>query len=311
MQRHPRMPSPPPSASATNFLLREHMRTNGREPGEGRGHGHVNFHGNNDNDVMNLNPLPSLGGGAHDSNEEGVVTRIVAGEGNFKMGPKTEVTISIQDSDLTPYPPQPLSVAEDSLVEDIADREGEVSTDDLGAKFSTEGNATLERDHTELPEEGVRNEIPNQGVRNQISRKGGSKNRSRRGTPSEGTKIHVPPERVQNNAPPEGAQNSAPTEVGQTTNDNSQTQLLTTDGSIPTSKKESRERKKSGRKLRNNQKQNHQTEGLDKQSGEGGEANISENVPDEIEVEDEIKSEVEGGKESPNITGTYEGSVDG
>jgi hypothetical protein len=304
MQRHPRMPSPPPPASATNFLL---MHTNGREPGEGRGRGHVNFHGNHDNDVMNLNPLPSLGGGAHDSNEEGVVTRIVAGEGNFKMGSKTEVTISIQDSDLTPYPPQPPSVTEDSLVEDIAEREGEVSTDDLGAKCSTEGTATLERGHNQLPEEGVRNEIPNQGVRNQVSRKGGSKNGSQRGTPSGGTKINVPPERVQNNTPPEGAQNSAPTEVGQTeisTNENSQTQLPTTNSNIPTSKKESRKRKKSGRKQINQKQDHHQTEDLDKKSGGEGEASISENIPDAIEVEDKVKSKVEGGNEFPIFTET-------
>ena len=326
MQRHPRMPSPPPSASITN-LHRVHLQTNRREPGEGKGRGHVaNFRGNDNNDVMNP-PPPLFLGGAHDSKEKDVVIRI--GE-KLETAPKTEVTISVQDSDLTLSPPPGPAATEDSLEED-ADQSREASTDVLGAHITTQQNVALEGGQnevarTEIPNDEAKNEVSNQGGQNEISNQGGqnevsdqggqsevsdqggqneisnqggqnevpqegvSRGQSQRTTPTAEAKIHVPPEASQSNTPPEGAQNSAPTKVGPVIA-RSQSQLSSTSrgSDIPSSKRESRGRGRSGRKPRSKQqKRNQKSADIGRKVGEGGETSISENIPDEVEVEEEI-----------------------
>ena len=295
MQLHPRMPSPPPSASTTHLLLR-HQPHPGREPGEGRGRSPAGLHGNyKNNDVMN--PPSGGGGGGSGNNKEGVVVKIAESK-ELEKGSKTEVTISVEDSELTLYPPLPSTVPEENL-------EGEISPADMGPQIPTEEqNATPEIGQIEIPNEGPQNEIPGEGISRNVSNQG-----SRRETP--GAQIHDPPEVVQNNTPPEGTQNSAPaTEVDSDVEIESSRSNLPAH-SKPSSKRESRERVRSSRQLSSGQKsqeeeQVEEAEDLGRKEEGESECRISESLPNETEEEvEEVNSQIEQTNKLSETRGMY------
>lgn len=293
MQLHPRMPSPPPSASTTHLLLRQHPR---REPGEGRGWSPTGLHGNyKNNDVTN--PPSVGGGGGSDSNKEGVVVKMAAGK-ELEKESKTEVTISVEDSELTLYPPLPSAIPEENLEERI-------SPADMGAQIPTEEqNATPEIGQNEILNEGPQNEIPGEGISRNVSNQG-----SRRETP--GAQIHDPPEVVQNKNPPEGTQNSAPATEVESDTDIESSRSNPPAPSKPSSKRESRERVQSSRQLSSGQKlqeeeQVEEAEDLGRKEEGESVCRISENLPNEAEEEvEEVNSQIEETNKLSETRGMY------
>ena len=142
------MPSPPPSASTANLLQGLTHTVGGA--GELRGRGQIGIHGNVDKGDTKL----LLGGGVADSNE-GCVVKIA----ELEKSPKQEVTISVQERVLTPFPPQ----IPPTETEDDGERENVHSA--VKSPTPTEG---VLGDHNggdhELTDGGDRREIPPEGA---------------------------------------------------------------------------------------------------------------------------------------------------